>query len=261
MPSTNSSPDRRIVIAVDGGIHNTSKGMTGGVGMIVSRLRAAAPKSKRVVVESISVRGRYFDASRKVTNNIMELMGFSIMASDIVDELNAEGRFEMDQPAGSINVEFWSDSQYALGTLFRSNWKAKKNVMLVQNIKSELDDLATVATVSGRFIRGHRGHFINEFADLVAALAIERKKDIKHELAFRDIEDSCLFCDLFPCQPAPDGISGCHLIKKWGDRFTAMRENIYGPPCANRKEYDAEFTLTRETAAGEVAARGSRGRS
>lgn len=242
MPSTNSSFKRRIVVAVDGGIHNTDEGMTGAAGMIIFRLRSVAPESKRILVESISVRGRYFHADRTVTNNIMELMGFSIMASDLVDELYADGK--VDPTPGSIDVEFWSDSQYALGILFRPEWRPKKNKLLVENIKSELDDLTNFAAVSGKFIRGHSNHFINEFADLVAALSIQRQKDIKHELFFKDIEEYCLFCDRFPCEPASNGL-GVHLIKKWEGRFKAIQRGTYGPPCANRKAYDAEFTLTR----------------
>ena len=239
------SSNRRIVVAVDGGIHRTKDGMTGGVGMIVFRLQPVAPKSKRVPVESISVRGRYFGPNPKdpITNNKMELIGFSIMATELVDELWDTEKREWTQPVGPLDIEFWSDSQYALGILFRPDWTAKKNKMLVQNAKKELEDLATVTTVSGKFIRGHKGHFINEFADLVAALSLERKKDIAHELLFKDIEDTCLFCDLFPCQGL-DGI-GLGLIKKWGDRFKAIQTHGYGPPCANRKEYDAEWTLTK----------------
>ena len=201
MPSTNSlSTKQRFVVAVDGGIHRTEEGMTGAAGMVLFRLVPIVPESKRIIVKSISVRGRYFSPQPKdpITNNKMELIGFSIMASNIVDEVRA-GQETVDPSAGSIDVEFWSDSQYSLGILFRPKWTPKKNVSLVRNIKKELDDLAAVATVSGKFIRGHKGHFINEFADLVAGLSIQRKKDICHELSFKDIEEFCLFCDNFPC--------------------------------------------------------------
>jgi ribonuclease HI len=257
MPSTNSSPKQRIVVAVDGGIHKTNRGMTGGVGMITFRIRPVTPKSTRILVESISVRGRYFDASTKVTNNIMELQGFCIMAHALNDEIYVAQKKEVDPDVGSI--EFWSDSQYALGILFRPKWRAKENKTLVKNTKKELDEIAAVVPVSGKFIRGHKGHFINEFADLVAALCIQRKKDITHELSYRDIEDFCLFCDLFPCQQPESGF-GCEPIKKWGDRFEAIRKRSYTPPCANRKEYDAEFTL-RKTPVGQPATGGSGARN
>lgn len=241
MPSSN----KRIVVAVDGGIHNTDEGMTGAAGMVIFRLEPVAPESKRVLVKSISVLGRYYGPRPKdpITNNKMELMGFSRMASDLVDELYAE-KEKMDQSVGSTSVQFWSDSQYALGILFRPDWIPKKNKTLVENIKKELDDLTAVATVSGRFIRGHKGHFINEFADLVAALSIQRKKDIKHELMFKDIEDFCLFCDNFPCASREDKLS-IQPIKKWKGRFEAIQSRPFRSPCVNRKAYDAEFTLTK----------------
>lgn len=227
-------------MAVDGGIKRTQKGMTGGVGMVVFRLRQATPSI--FDVESISVRGRYFDHERKVTNNTMELMGFSIMASNMVDELWAGGT--VDPTPGSIDVEFWSDSQYALGILFRPKWIPKKNKMLVKNTKAELDDLTKFARVTGRFIRGHQGHFINEFADLVAALCIKREADISHELAFDEIEDRCLFCDNFPCRVREDYFD-IEPIKEWKEKFEAIRALKYTLVCANRKPYDAEFVLTR----------------
>lgn len=252
-----SSSKQRIVVAVDGGIHKTDKGMTGGVGMITFRLRPVAPESKRVIVESISVRGRYFDASTKVTNNIMELQGFCIMAHELNDEIYTAQQGGVDPDIGSI--EFWSDSQYALGILFDPEWKAKANKSLVKVTKTELGEINDVVPVSGKFIRGHKGHFINEFADLVAALSIRRKKDIRHELSYQDIEECCLFCDNFPCQAVPSRL-GVELIPTWKERFNAIQSTAYGAPCANRKAYDAERVYGSEIECS-AAAEGTGARS
>jgi len=242
MTSINSLSKQRIVVAVDGGIHGTKKGMTGGVGMIAFHL--ASVSSNCFVVKSISVLGRFFPPNPKdpITNNKMELMGFAIMASNLVNELDDGASVDRDRR--SINIEFWSDSTYALGILFHPKWIPKKNKTLVANAKRELDDLVTMAIVSGNFVRGHKGHFINEFADLVAATSIQRQKNIQHKLSFNAVEVSCLFCDNFPCQ-ITDNVLGRVPIKNWKDRFEAMRSTSYESPCAQRKAYDAEFTITR----------------
>jgi ribonuclease HI len=246
MPSANSSFDQKIIVAVDGGLRHVDDNIIGGTSAVIFRLEPVVPESKRIVVRTVSVHGEFH--SSQVTNNRMELLGFILGAELLEKEL-------VDQPERSTTIEFWSDSQYALGMIFRE-WRAKKNQDLVRNARAWMDRLSDYSKVSGGFIRGHQDHFVNEFADLVAGLCVERKDDIGHQLKFGGIEETCLLCDNFPCERREDCL-GTQPIKKWKERFIAIRTGLYGPPCANRKAYDAKFSLggsftgvTKTTGAG-----------
>lgn len=232
-----TSSSERIIIAVDGGLRRTPEGLTGGASAIIFRIAPITPFTRQRDVTSISVRGEFFDHEESVTNNRMELSSFILGLRTILREL-------VDQDDGSISIEFWSDSQYAIGMIFR-DWSPNTNHDLVKEAKELVDELQDYGDVSGRFIRGHKGHFVNEFADIVATLCYQRQADIDHELKFLGIADTCLLCDNFPCEVLSGNITGIQPIREWKSKFDAIRAEHYGPPCVHRKAYDAESVFRK----------------
>ena len=66
----------------------------------------------------------YSKGYKGVTNNIMELMAIGIALKSI------------KKPIDSLTII--SDSEYALGCIFNEKWNPKKNVKLINQIKSEV---------------------------------------------------------------------------------------------------------------------------
>lgn len=66
----------------------------------------------------------YSKGYKGVTNNIMELMAIGIALKSI------------KKPIDSLTII--SDSEYALGCIFNKKWNPKKNVKLINQIKSEV---------------------------------------------------------------------------------------------------------------------------
>lgn len=91
------------------------------------------------------------------TNNIAELTAI----------LRALERIE--DPHRPLRI--FTDSSYAIGVLTRG-WKAKKNVALVESIRTALGRLSDVQIVH---VPGHAGVPLNERADQLAVAAVEAR--------------------------------------------------------------------------------------
>lgn len=92
------------------------------------------------------------------TNNIAELMAIKVAL---------EAMKKKDIP-----IIIYTDSEYSLGILTK-NWKAKKNIELIQEIKTLLK---TFHDVKIEKIKAHIGIRENEIVDFLAKEAVEKCK-------------------------------------------------------------------------------------
>jgi ribonuclease HI len=114
----------------------------------------------------VGVLMRYKDQERKIskylgnaTNNIAELTAVKVALEAVKNR--------------TIPIIIYTDSQYTIGVL--GNWKAKKNVELVGEIKRLMSDFTKITFV---WVRGHSGNTENEIVDKLAVSAYVDKKDL-----------------------------------------------------------------------------------
>lgn len=112
---------------------------------------------------------RYLALGMNGTNNIAELTAVK-MALEIIGELDEEGELHNGQI-----IHVCTDSKYTIGML-SYGWKAKKNEMLITEIKEILQQRNEKNKILFHWIPGHAGIPGNERADHLANLGVEKSK-------------------------------------------------------------------------------------
>lgn len=86
----------------------------------------------------------YSKRYENVTNNIMELCAIQVALSSIKKEINS--------------LEIFTDSQYSIGVLTNSSWNPKKNIQLINKIKTLLKNTQALVKQPIKFthVRGHQ---------------------------------------------------------------------------------------------------------
>lgn len=98
----------------------------------------------------------YSKGYKNTTNNQMELLAIGIALRSIKEEINS--------------LKIVSDSEYAIGCISNPKWNPKKNIELINNIKTILSNTQKLVKTPIEFIHtyGHVGNKWNEYVDNLA---------------------------------------------------------------------------------------------
>ena len=102
----------------------------------------------------------------------VELSEYLGEGTNNIAELTAIVRGLEEVPDKTRPIAVYSDSQYAIG-LLTQNWKPKKNVELVMQLRALLREFPEVRFVK---VAAHTGIVLNERVDQLAASAISRRR-------------------------------------------------------------------------------------
>lgn len=96
------------------------------------------------------------------TNNIAELTAILVGLENIKDSTK--------------EIQIYTDSLYCIG-IFTKNWKPKKNIELINEIKEKLKEFQNLTFNK---VKGHSGNEGNEIADKLATNAVTHGRDISY---------------------------------------------------------------------------------
>lgn len=95
------------------------------------------------------------------TNNIAELESIKYALVILLD-------LRIEDP-----IHILTDSQYSINILTNEKWEAKKNVVLIEEVKHLVQKFKNV---NFSYVAGHKGHMKNERANTLAVSAIKKEK-------------------------------------------------------------------------------------
>jgi ribonuclease HI len=102
--------------------------------------------------------------------NKKEISEYIGIATNNIAELTAIKRALAELKRKDLPVRIFSDSSYSIG-LLTQNWKPKKNIALVKEIKALMARFSNLKFIK---VKGHSGIKENEVADFLATSAIKK---------------------------------------------------------------------------------------